>query len=576
MVFLEALRQLQFIEGKQNVIFIHVALVPSVGGSEQTGEQKTKPTQHSVKALTSVGIFPDILVCRCTYPLSESTKKKLSIFCQVPPENVISMHNISNIYHVPHMLLEQNAHVMIQNVLFAGAATNRVQPQLGSWEQMAHALDNLGNSMTIAIVGKYTGVGDTYLSVLKSITHSGVKLNVDVKVIWINSTDLEPVTKEQSPDAHKQAWRALTSDEIAGIIIPGGFGVRGIEGKILAANYARTNRKPCLGLCLGMQVMTIEYARNVMGQQGANSVEFDENAPFPAIIYMPETDTKGVAVSNNELGANQPMTTKDMGGTMRLGSRATYVNKFLLNGEPSLAWELYDCEHRARHSQEDNGQVTAVVYERYRHRYEVNPGFIGNMEGSGLYFSGRGFAEGDDSLILNADIMTVDDQQQQQSATVALSDSDCNKTHKLCRMEIVELPRSVHPYYTGGQFHPEYKSRPDRPAPLFYGFIKASLEQQQLHAQGSTTAATTEEAPQTPSKRLRLPDLGSAGNTDEEVKPTSARKLSRTMSARSEAVAGVCSPIKAWKERESGLDATSASTVLTSSRTAPQSGDAME
>jgi CTP synthase len=234
MVFLESLRQLQYTEGRQNVIFVHVSLVPSVSGAEHTDDQKSKPTQHSVRALTSVGIFPDILVCRCSHPLSESTKTKLSVFCQVPPQNVISIHNVSNIYHVPSMLLEQNAYSIIRSTLFANTINSEIQPDMGQWEKMAHALDNLEHSMTIAVVGKYTGVGDTYLSVLKAITHSGIKLNVDVQVIWINSSDLEPVAKEHSPDAHATAWQALTSDDVAGIIIPGGFGVRGIEGLSIA------------------------------------------------------------------------------------------------------------------------------------------------------------------------------------------------------------------------------------------------------------------------------------------------------------------------------------------------------
>jgi CTP synthase len=318
-----------------------------------------------------------------------------------------------------------------------------------------------------------------------------------------------------------------------------------------------------MGICLGMQVMTIEYARNVLGQQGANSVEMDASTSFPTIIYMPETDSKGVVAANSEVATTLPVKTKDLGGTMRLGSRATYVNKYLANGEPSLAWELYGCEHRPHHSRGDDGQVTAVVYERYRHRYEVNPAVINTLEASGLCFSGRGFAEGDDTVILNADIMNADDQQQQQHATTATTNSDRQEIHKLCRMEIVELPRSVHPYYTGGQFHPEYKSRPDRPAPMVFGFIKACLDRQQQFT--GRTAAVAQEVSEPTSKRLCLP-LNLSATREEDPQPASGRRSSRMIATES---VSVCPPIESFKEHDLGIEATAASAVLTSSRILP-------
>jgi CTP synthase len=572
MVFLEALRQLQFTEGKANVIFIHISLVPCVGGGEQQpndestgeygGDQKTKPTQHSAKALTSLGIFPEIVCCRSGFPLTQSTKQKLSIFCQVSPANIISVHNISNIYHVPKMLVEQNLHGLLYRSLFANssgsASPTDLAPNLTTLEQMAHKLDQLENALTVVIVGKYTGVSDTYLSVLKSITHSGVALNVDVKVTWVNSVDLETDTKDLNPAAYAKAWQTLTDTGTAGIIIPGGFGVRGIEGKILAAKYARTKSIPCLGLCLGMQVMCIEFARNVMGLEGANSIEFDSSTSQPVIIYMPETDVNIGTDNENGMGNK-----KDMGGTMRLGSRATYLSKFLHNGQPSIAWEFYGCDKTS-----PNAERT-VVYERYRHRYEVNPSWIRQFESSGMFFSGRGFAEGDDALHVELNGAS-------ETTTDCVTD-DAQHVHRLIRMEVAELPRSVHPYYVGGQFHPEYKSRPNRPAPLFYGFVKASLNYQQHHhgAQASGDSGVLNAS--SPTKRLRG-DYDSKLSIDADEGAGTPLKQSRSMSSKSEAVSGkgVCSPLPSWRRTAGSLSTKSTSDTLPATAVLQTSASALE
>jgi CTP synthase len=378
--FIEALRQFQFRVGRENIYFVHVSLVPVMG---PVGEQKTKPTQHTVKELRGLGITPDVLVCRAEAPLARETREKLAQFCHVSPDAVMSAHDVSNIYRVPLLLKEQG-------MCEALGIDCEVTDLMTRWEKMADRVDNLGDDVRIAMVGKYTGLTDSYLSVIKSLQHASYTVERTLQIDWIEASNLE--------DASHSDWEILRAAN--GILVPGGFGDRGIEGKILAANYARTNSVPYLGICLGLQIATIEFCRNVLGLENANSTEFDENTPHPAVVFMPE-------ISKTHLG-----------GTMRLGSRPTI-------------FQVDDCMMRRLYGGD------AEVDERHRHRYEVNPDLISNIEAAGLNFVGK------------------------------------DETGLRC--EIFEL--EGHPYYVGVQYHPEFKSRPERPSPPFLGLLKAATGQ---------------------------------------------------------------------------------------------------
>ena len=335
--YVEALRQFQFRVGRENVTFVHVSLVPVMG---PVGEQKTKPTQHTVKELMGLGITPDILVCRSSAPLNPETRAKLAAFCHVPEEAVISTHDVPNIYHVPLMLEAQG---------LCATLGLKVQPNglLDDWRRMAHHLDALEENVTIAMVGKYTGLSDAYLSVIKALQHAAMAADRKLTIDWLEASDLEP---EASDDVHEDAWSRLRAAD--GILVPGGFGHRGVEGKILAANYARTNGVPYFGICLGLQVAAIDFARNVLGMEGSTSTEFDEDCPNPAVIFMPE------------------ISTTHLGGTMRLGSRPTL-------------FQVDDCKVKRLY-----GGLESVD-ERHRHRYEVNPELIERLEAEGLTFVGK-------------------------------------------------------------------------------------------------------------------------------------------------------------------------------------------
>ncbi|KQJ86350.1 hypothetical protein BRADI_4g04870v3 [Brachypodium distachyon] len=367
MPFIEALRQLSFSLGKDNFCLIHVSLVPVLG---VVGEQKTKPTQHSVRELRALGLTPDLLACRSAQPLIGSVKEKLSQFCHVPVENILNIHDVPNIWHVPLILRNQKAHEAIIKQL--NLARSAGPPELLDWTQMAESYDNLSNSVKIALVGKYTNLTDSYLSVVKA------------------------------PDAHSKAWETLKGSSC--ILIPGGFGDRGISGMILAAKYARENKVPYLGICLGMQISVIEMSRHVLGLGDADSEEFNTDTPDRVVMYMPE-------VSKTH-----------MGNTMRLGCRRTFFRK-----EDCLTSKLYGSPPH--------------VDERHRHRYEVNPAFVPELENAGLQFVG------------------------------------CDESGN--RMEIVEL--QDHPFYIGVQFHPEFKSRPRRPSPPFTGLMLAATERMRTH-----------------------------------------------------------------------------------------------
>ncbi len=380
--YVEALRQFQFRVGRENVTFVHVSLVPVMG---PVGEQKTKPTQHTVKELRGLGITPDILVCRSSAPLNDETRNKLAAFCHVQPKAVMSAHDVPNIYHVPLMLQEQGLCDILE---VDCTATNLLE----EWKTMAHHLDTLTDEVHIAMVGKYTDLSDAYLSVIKSLQHAAMAVDRKLVIDWIEASHLEP---EWDKDESAAAWEALKNTD--GILVPGGFGDRGIEGKIAAAHHARTNEVPYLGICLGLQVATIEFCRNVLGLEGANSTEFEDNPAHAAVVFMPE-------ISKTHLG-----------GTMRLGTRPTL-------------WQVDSCQIRTLYGPGD------AVDERHRHRYEVNPDLIERIEAAGLIYVGK------------------DDSGQ--------------------RCEIFEL--QGHPYYVGVQFHPEFKSRPNRPSPPFLGLLQAA------------------------------------------------------------------------------------------------------
>ena len=389
--FIEALRQFQFRVGQENVCFVHVSLVPVMG---PVGEQKTKPTQHTVKELRGLGIIPDILVCRSEVPLEDETRAKLAAFCHVGTDAVVSAHDVSNLYQIPISLYEQSVLNKVSDHL--GFEVPDTLPMLDDWKEMADKVDRLEEEVHIAMVGKYTGLSDSYLSVIKALQHSAYAVDRKLVIDWIESTDLDP---HDVTEKHDEAWDLLRAAD--GILVPGGFGNRGVEGKIAAANYARINNVPYLGVCLGLQIATIEFCRNVLGLENANSTEFDENTPNPAVVFMPE------------------ISKTHMGGTMRLGTKPT---PFLVD----------DCKMRRLYGGADH------VDERHRHRYEVNPDLIERIEAEGLVYVGK------------------------------------DETGQRC--EIMELEN--HPYYVGTQYHPEFKSRPNRPSPPFLGLLKAAVGQE--------------------------------------------------------------------------------------------------
>ena len=336
--YIEALRQFQFRVGRENVTFVHVSLVPVMG---PVGEQKTKPTQHTVKELRGLGITPDILVCRSTSPLSVETREKLAAFCHVSPQAVMSTHDVPNIYHVPLMLQEQGLCEIL-------GVDHRATDLLKDWKTMAHHLDTLTEAVHIGMVGKYTNLSDAYLSVIKSLQHAAMAVDRKLVIDWIEASHLE--SDWGNEEEKKSAWDLLKKAD--GVLVPGGFGDRGVEGKIAAAHYARTTQTPYLGICLGLQVATIEFCRNVLNLEGANSTEFDENAPTAAVVFMPE-------ISKTHLG-----------GTMRLGTRPTL-------------WQVDECKIRTLYGKGE------AVDERHRHRYEVNPDLIERIEAEGLVFVGK-------------------------------------------------------------------------------------------------------------------------------------------------------------------------------------------
>lgn len=379
--FLEAIRQVATEIGRENVMYIHVTLVPYLSKS---GELKTKPTQHSVKELRSIGIQPDVIVCRTEKHLSKDLKDKIGLFCNIPGNYVIQNIDAEILYEVP-LLLEKEG---LADIVCKRLDLICREPDLREWQEMVEKQKNLVDTVNIALVGKYVELHDAYLSVVEALKHGGIANDTEVRVKWVNSEYL---------DAANIKNHLLKAD---GILVPGGFGDRGIEGKILAAQYARENKIPYFGICLGMQMAVIEFARNVCGMTDAHSSEFVDNSTHPVIDLMPEQRD-----------------IDEKGGTMRLGIYPCKIN------EDTRVYKIYDDE---------------LIYERHRHRYEFNNEFREALTAKGLILSGL-------------------------SPSARL-------------VEIVEL--KDHPWYVGVQFHPEFKSRPNRPHPLFRDFIRAAVEKQ--------------------------------------------------------------------------------------------------
>ena len=372
--FLEAIRQFKYDVGRDNVLYIHVTLLPYL---KAAGELKTKPSQHSVKELMSLGIRPDILVCRTEHPVSLDIKRKLSMFCDIDEDAVIEAPDAKTIYEVP-LIMEENG---LANVACKKLGIENKKPTLKTWKEIVRKIKHPTDRIKLAVVGKYIELKDAYISINESIEHAAYELGLKAEIHYIQAEELDTKTLEQ----------------FNGILIPGGFGDRGVQGKIDAIKFARENRIPFLGICLGMQSAVIEFSRNVLGMETANSTEFDKNTEFPVIDIL--LDQKNI---------------KNLGGTMRLGLYPCKLEK------DSLAYELYQEE---------------LIYERHRHRYEFNNIYKEIIQKNGLKISGTS-----------------------PDGTLA---------------EIVELPKELHPFFIAGQFHPEFKSRPGKPHPLFLGFVKA-------------------------------------------------------------------------------------------------------
>jgi len=387
--FLEAIRQFRADVGKENALYIHLTLVPYI---DTAGEVKTKPTQHSVKELRSIGIQPDILLCRTNKYLPREIKSKIALFCNVTVDEVITAKDVECIYEVPLIFNKEGLDQKIVEKLNIWTRA----PHLDNWEQIVKRLKAPSSSVTIAIVGKYVDLTESYKSLNEALRHGGIPNDCRVNLNFVDSEKIE-----------KNSCKDILED-VDGILVPGGFGSRGIEGKICAAKYAREEKIPYFGICLGMQIAVIEFARNAASMENAHSQEFDKNTPYPVIYLMTEWyDDKTGTVQQRDIAS-------DKGGTMRLGAYPCMIKK------NTLAHKAYG---------------TSDISERHRHRYEFNNAFMDQLKEQGLVISGT---SPDAELV-----------------------------------EIVEL--KDHPWYLGCQFHPEFKSRPMEPHPLFREFIRASL-----------------------------------------------------------------------------------------------------
>ncbi|KAJ7385788.1 CTP synthase 1 [Desmophyllum pertusum] len=382
MPYVEAFRQFQFRVGRDNFCVVHVSLVPE---PSSTGEQKTKPTQNSVRELRGLGLSPDLVMCRCKNPVTNAVKEKVSLFCHVPPEQ-------SSIVAV-----QPRDRVILCQETSDGNQVPKPRHFMMQWRELAERDERALDEVKIALVGKYTKLEDAYISVLKALKHASLHCNRRLNVVWVESENLEKEIQERDPVKYHEAWQKLCGCD--GILVPGGFGKRGTEGKIAAAEWGRKMKKPYLGVCYGMQLAVIEYARHILGWKDANSTENEPDTSHPVVIEMPEHNPG------------------QLGGTMRLGRRRTIFSK----EHPSVTKKLY--------------KNAEYVEERHRHRYEVNPAYVSQIEEKGMKFVGRD-VEGE-------------------------------------RMEIMEI--KDHPYFVGVQYHPEYISRPVRPSPPYLGLILAAI-----------------------------------------------------------------------------------------------------
>lgn len=385
--FLEAIRQVKKDVGKNDVLYIHVTLVPYISAA---GELKTKPTQHSVKELRSIGISPDIIVCRSEKPISQEMREKMAMFCDVDPEAVIQNLTARSIYEVPMLMEEQGLDTIVLRKL---EMEDKPKDMQGWHDMVARILKKYDKKVTIAVVGKYVALQDAYISITESLRHAAVANEAELDIHWVNAEEIEADDTDM----------AKVMAGVDGILVPGGFGNRGIEGKIKAIQYAREHKIPFFGICLGMQCAVIEFARHVCGMADANSSEFNPNSTHPVIDLMPEQ-----------------IDVEDLGGTMRLGLYPCKVYP------DTLTSKAYNAE---------------LIYERHRHRYEFNNAFREKIVGKGLVLGGT---------LPNGRLV-----------------------------EIVELPESEHPWFLGAQFHPEFKSRPTNPHPLFREFVGAAVKHHQ-------------------------------------------------------------------------------------------------
>lgn len=385
--FLEAIRQVKKDVGKNDVLYIHVTLVPYISAA---GELKTKPTQHSVKELRSIGISPDIIVCRSEKPISKEMREKMAMFCDVDPDAVIQNLTARSIYEVPMLMEEQGLDTIVLRKL---EMEDKPKDMQGWHDMVASILKKYDKKVTIAVVGKYVALQDAYISITESLRHAAVANEAELDIHWVNAEEIEADDTDM----------AKVMAGVDGILVPGGFGNRGIEGKIKAIQYAREHKIPFFGICLGMQCAVIEFARHVCGMADANSSEFNPNSTHPVIDLMPEQ-----------------IDVEDLGGTMRLGLYPCKVYP------DTLTSKAYNAE---------------LIYERHRHRYEFNNAFREEIVGKGLVLGGT---------LPNGRLV-----------------------------EIVELPESEHPWFLGAQFHPEFKSRPTNPHPLFREFVGAAVKHHQ-------------------------------------------------------------------------------------------------
>ena len=382
--FLEAIRQVKKDVGKNDVLYIHVTLVPYISAA---GELKTKPTQHSVKELRGIGISPDIIVCRSEKPISKEMREKMAMFCDVDPDAVIQNLTARSIYEVPMLMEEQGLDTIVLRKL---EMEDKPKDMQGWHDMVARILKKYDKKVTIAVVGKYVALQDAYISITESLRHAAVANEAELDIHWVNAEEIEADDTDM----------AKVMAGVDGILVPGGFGNRGIEGKIKAIQYAREHKIPFFGICLGMQCAVIEFARHVCGMADANSSEFNPNSTHPVIDLMPEQ-----------------LDVEDLGGTMRLGLYPCKVYP------DTLTSKAYNAE---------------LIYERHRHRYEFNNAFREEIVGKGLVLGGT---------LPNGRLV-----------------------------EIVELPESEHPWFLGAQFHPEFKSRPTNPHPLFREFVGAAVK----------------------------------------------------------------------------------------------------